>query len=298
MSITNTTDTRHSLFDNDQKKKILAKSQTRVAFLACQTWKLCDAKKGHFERTKHAGKPPFSCIGMDKNKGKYSKSSTDTPTAKYTTQACDFCKQRHLRCNGEIPCQQCLKRNQSCQFTQVNYKRGPKPRTKGKSPKKDRERDRDSNREEPQWRAKSLETDSPGYGRVFGAGGYSNAPELVADPGSEYRDTAMHYHDDSHPAYYSPSEDSHEAYQPHNTRGHPHPGEPRYQFSSLSNAGTSPMYDNPPRHGNAPLRSHKDSYPDSDYDYRNPNSTSPNYTRYPTYPVTVNHSSPYITHFL
>jgi hypothetical protein len=47
---------------------------------------------------------------------------------KYTTRACDFCKQRHLRCTGENPCFQCSKRNQQCAYTQKNVKRGPKPK--------------------------------------------------------------------------------------------------------------------------------------------------------------------------
>jgi hypothetical protein len=47
---------------------------------------------------------------------------------KYTTRACDYCKQRHLKCNGDIPCAQCSKRQINCAYTQKNVKRGPKPK--------------------------------------------------------------------------------------------------------------------------------------------------------------------------
>jgi hypothetical protein len=47
---------------------------------------------------------------------------------KYTTRACDYCKQRHLKCNGDVPCSQCSKRQINCTYTQKNVKRGPKPK--------------------------------------------------------------------------------------------------------------------------------------------------------------------------
>jgi hypothetical protein len=47
---------------------------------------------------------------------------------KYTTRACDYCKQRHLKCNGDVPCAQCSKRQINCAYTQKNVKRGPKPK--------------------------------------------------------------------------------------------------------------------------------------------------------------------------
>jgi hypothetical protein len=51
---------------------------------------------------------------------------------RYTTRACDFCKARHLRCDGQDICFQCKKRNQLCNYTQKNVKRGPKPKKKKK----------------------------------------------------------------------------------------------------------------------------------------------------------------------
>jgi hypothetical protein len=49
---------------------------------------------------------------------------------RYVSSACDFCKQRHLRCDGQEVCFQCTKRQQTCTYTQKNIKRGPKPKNK------------------------------------------------------------------------------------------------------------------------------------------------------------------------
>eukprot|EP01124_Arcella_intermedia_P020147 TRINITY_DN27660_c0_g1_i1.p1 TRINITY_DN27660_c0_g1~~TRINITY_DN27660_c0_g1_i1.p1 ORF type:complete len:617 (+),score=79.65 TRINITY_DN27660_c0_g1_i1:24-1874(+) len=49
---------------------------------------------------------------------------------RYTTRACDFCKARHLRCDGMDTCFQCKRRNQMCNYTLKNVKRGPKPKKK------------------------------------------------------------------------------------------------------------------------------------------------------------------------
>ena len=43
-------------------------------------------------------------------------------------QACKFCKKRHIRCDGNFPCTQCVKRNLQCTFG-TKTKRGPKPKT-------------------------------------------------------------------------------------------------------------------------------------------------------------------------
>lgn len=43
-------------------------------------------------------------------------------------QACKFCKKRHIRCDGNFPCTQCVKRNLQCAFG-TKTKRGPKPKT-------------------------------------------------------------------------------------------------------------------------------------------------------------------------
>lgn len=42
-------------------------------------------------------------------------------------QACNFCKKRHIKCNGEYPCFQCTKRGIQCSFG-AKSKRGPKPK--------------------------------------------------------------------------------------------------------------------------------------------------------------------------
>eukprot|EP01130_Rhizamoeba_saxonica_P007518 TRINITY_DN3040_c0_g1_i1.p1 TRINITY_DN3040_c0_g1~~TRINITY_DN3040_c0_g1_i1.p1 ORF type:complete len:554 (-),score=86.20 TRINITY_DN3040_c0_g1_i1:168-1829(-) len=52
---------------------------------------------------------------------------TTKKRTRYTSHACDFCKQRHLRCDGNQVCEQCAKRNKVCTYTQKNIKRGPKP---------------------------------------------------------------------------------------------------------------------------------------------------------------------------
>ena len=39
--------------------------------------------------------------------------------------ACNFCKRRHLKCDGNIPCVQCTSRNEECVFGN-NLKRGRK----------------------------------------------------------------------------------------------------------------------------------------------------------------------------
>jgi len=44
------------------------------------------------------------------------------------TQACDFCKRRHMKCDGNHPCSQCHKRQQECLYSQ-RKKRGPKPKS-------------------------------------------------------------------------------------------------------------------------------------------------------------------------
>eukprot|EP01129_Flabellula_baltica_P001706 TRINITY_DN11640_c0_g1_i1.p1 TRINITY_DN11640_c0_g1~~TRINITY_DN11640_c0_g1_i1.p1 ORF type:complete len:465 (-),score=70.98 TRINITY_DN11640_c0_g1_i1:27-1421(-) len=48
---------------------------------------------------------------------------------KYTSKACDFCKGRHIKCDGEQPCFQCVKKKLSstCHYS-AGKKRGPKAR--------------------------------------------------------------------------------------------------------------------------------------------------------------------------
>ena len=41
--------------------------------------------------------------------------------------SCNFCKQRHIRCDGKSPCGQCVKRNLGCQYG-LRAKTGPKPK--------------------------------------------------------------------------------------------------------------------------------------------------------------------------
>eukprot|EP01130_Rhizamoeba_saxonica_P001423 TRINITY_DN11283_c0_g1_i1.p1 TRINITY_DN11283_c0_g1~~TRINITY_DN11283_c0_g1_i1.p1 ORF type:complete len:601 (-),score=60.54 TRINITY_DN11283_c0_g1_i1:52-1854(-) len=55
--------------------------------------------------------------------------------SRYTSQACDFCKHRHLKCDGASPCAQCSKRKRECTFTKRNVKRGPKPANMKREPK-------------------------------------------------------------------------------------------------------------------------------------------------------------------
>lgn len=42
-------------------------------------------------------------------------------------QACNFCKKRHIKCDGTFPCSQCIKRGIQCSFG-AKSKRGPKPK--------------------------------------------------------------------------------------------------------------------------------------------------------------------------
>lgn len=46
--------------------------------------------------------------------------------------SCNFCKQRHIRCDGKIPCGQCVKRNLGCQYG-LRAKTGPKPKASADS---------------------------------------------------------------------------------------------------------------------------------------------------------------------
>ena len=39
--------------------------------------------------------------------------------------ACTFCKKRHLKCDGQKPCEKCIERNQDCIY-EANAKRGRK----------------------------------------------------------------------------------------------------------------------------------------------------------------------------
>lgn len=41
-------------------------------------------------------------------------------------QACNFCKRRHLKCQGIQPCEQCVKRKEECVFSGVIAKKGRK----------------------------------------------------------------------------------------------------------------------------------------------------------------------------
>ncbi len=42
------------------------------------------------------------------------------------SNACDFCKKRKIKCDGGVPCFQCLKRNLHCEYHAKPIKRGPK----------------------------------------------------------------------------------------------------------------------------------------------------------------------------
>ena len=42
------------------------------------------------------------------------------------SNACDFCKKRKIKCDGGVPCFQCLKRNLHCEYHVKPVKRGPK----------------------------------------------------------------------------------------------------------------------------------------------------------------------------
>lgn len=46
--------------------------------------------------------------------------------------SCNFCKQRHIRCDGKAPCSQCTKRGLACQYG-IRAKTGPKPRVNSDS---------------------------------------------------------------------------------------------------------------------------------------------------------------------
>src|SRR2546430_2510876 len=59
---------------------------------------------------------------------------TGTEPPRYITHACDFCKQRHLRCDGTQPCMQCLNRRVTCEYSKRNVKRGPKPKKQTQKP--------------------------------------------------------------------------------------------------------------------------------------------------------------------
>jgi hypothetical protein len=44
-------------------------------------------------------------------------------------QACTYCKSRHSKCDGQVPCSQCVRRGRGndCSYSVVR-KRGPKPK--------------------------------------------------------------------------------------------------------------------------------------------------------------------------
>jgi hypothetical protein len=43
-------------------------------------------------------------------------------------QACDYCRKRKVKCDGELPCAVCKLRNQECSFLLPIRKRGPSSR--------------------------------------------------------------------------------------------------------------------------------------------------------------------------
>jgi len=47
---------------------------------------------------------------------------------KYSTRACVFCRNRHKKCDGGMPCLACDQRKQDCVYPEQQKKRGPKPR--------------------------------------------------------------------------------------------------------------------------------------------------------------------------
>jgi len=47
---------------------------------------------------------------------------------KYSTRACVFCRNRHKKCDGGMPCLACDQRKQECVYPEQQKKRGPKPR--------------------------------------------------------------------------------------------------------------------------------------------------------------------------
>ncbi|CAG8746405.1 4679_t:CDS:1 [Dentiscutata erythropus] len=44
----------------------------------------------------------------------------------YATKACVNCRQRHIRCSGNVPCNHCTQRSVECVFINSGKKRGPK----------------------------------------------------------------------------------------------------------------------------------------------------------------------------
>eukprot|EP01129_Flabellula_baltica_P002444 TRINITY_DN12258_c0_g1_i1.p1 TRINITY_DN12258_c0_g1~~TRINITY_DN12258_c0_g1_i1.p1 ORF type:complete len:480 (-),score=92.58 TRINITY_DN12258_c0_g1_i1:108-1511(-) len=52
----------------------------------------------------------------------------ETKRSTYASQACDTCRKKHVRCDGNKPCFQCEKRGDQCAYTFKKVKRGPKPK--------------------------------------------------------------------------------------------------------------------------------------------------------------------------
>jgi len=65
----------------------------------------------------------------DDNQPQYKKQKTldSKDGRKYVKAACSVCKTRHKRCDGEMPCGYCKKRNLQCGYIEEKAKRGPKP---------------------------------------------------------------------------------------------------------------------------------------------------------------------------
>jgi hypothetical protein len=53
--------------------------------------------------------------------------TTETRKKRTLNLACNFCKSRHLKCDGNYPCVQCISRSEECLFI-TNMKRGRKPK--------------------------------------------------------------------------------------------------------------------------------------------------------------------------
>ena len=59
------------------------------------------------------------------NQDNPSEESKKTKRISISSQACSFCKKRHLKCDGKQPCSQCISRNMDCVFGST-AKRGRK----------------------------------------------------------------------------------------------------------------------------------------------------------------------------
>lgn len=67
-------------------------------------------------------------ITSSTSNGKVEKVHTATTRAPRTSRACDYCKQKKLKCDGELPCSRCQKVANQCNYTRVDRPEPSRPR--------------------------------------------------------------------------------------------------------------------------------------------------------------------------